>query len=388
MFTIKKATTNDIQLINEMAQIVFPATYREILSKEQLDYMMDWMYSPKNLRKQMEEEGHIYYIAYKDGEAAGYVSIQPEGEHLFHLQKIYVLPLFQGCRLGKALFEQAVKAIKEIHPGPCEMHLNVNRNNKALQFYQHLGMEKVAEGDFHIGNGYYMNDYIIKENLLQLAENGNKKFTESLHPGIENVLGIRIPALRRLGAQIAKDDWESYLQTADTYYMEERMLQGMVISNLKMKDTQAYLSLVARFIAIINSWSVCDTFDFYGKQRFVDKNKKRVWLFLEDRMKSDKEYEIRFGVVMAMAHYIDEEYIDNVLQWMDRISHEGYYVKMAVAWALSVCYVKFPQKTMNYLKENHLDDFTYNKALQKIIESYRVSTEDKEIIRSMKRKNK
>ena len=314
MFTIKKATTNDIQLINEMAQIVFPATYREILSKEQLDYIMDWMYSPKNLRKQMEEEGHIYYIAYKDGEAAGYVSIQPEGEHLFHLQKIYVLPRFQGCRLGKALFE--------------------------------------------------------------------------LHPGIENVLGIRIPALRRLGAQIAKDDWESYLQTADTYYMEERMLQGMVISNLKMKDTEAYLSLVARFIAIINSWSVCDTFDFYGKQRFVDKNKKRVWLFLEDRMKSDKEYEIRFGVVMAMAHYIDEEYIDNVLQWMDRISHEGYYVKMAVAWALSVCYVKFPQKTMNYLKENHLDDFTYNKALQKIIESYRVSTEDKEIIRSMKRKNK
>ena len=144
-----------------MAQIVFPATYQEILSKEQLDYMMDWMYSPKNLRKQMEEEGHIYYIAYKDGEAAGYVSIQPEGEHLFHLQKIYVLPRFQGCRLGKALFEQAVKAIKEIHPGPCEMHLNVNRNNKALQFYQHLGMEKVAEGDFHIGNGYYMNDYIM-----------------------------------------------------------------------------------------------------------------------------------------------------------------------------------------------------------------------------------
>lgn len=153
---------------------------------------------------------------------------------------------------------------------------------------------------------YRINGLTIKENLLQLAENGNKKFTESLHPGIENVLGIRIPALRRLGAQIAKDDWESYLQTADTYYMEERMLQGMVISNLKMKDTQAYLSLVARFIAIINSWSVCDTFDFYGKQRFVDKNKKRVWLFLEDRMKSDKEYEIRFGVVMAMAHYIDE----------------------------------------------------------------------------------
>ena len=111
MFTIKKATTNDIQLINEMAQIVFPATYREILSKEQLDYMMDWMYSPKNLRKQMEEEGHIYYIAYKDGEAAGYVSIQPEGEHLFHLQKIYVLP-FQGCRWAKHYLSRPSKQLK------------------------------------------------------------------------------------------------------------------------------------------------------------------------------------------------------------------------------------------------------------------------------------
>lgn len=235
---------------------------------------------------------------------------------------------------------------------------------------------------------YRINGLTIKENLLQLAGNGNKKFTESLHPGIENVLGIRIPALRQLGAQIAKDDWQNYLQTADTYYMEERILQGMVIGNLKMKDVEAYLSLVAEFVPIINSWSVCDTFDFYGKQRFVDKNKERVWEFLESWLKSDQEYEIRFGVVMAMAHYIDEEYIDKVLQWTDRIHHEGYYVKMAVAWALSVCYVKFPQKTMDYLKKNNLDDFTYNKALQKIVESYRVSLEDKEIIRSMKRKSK
>lgn len=121
---------------------------------------------------------------------------------------------------------------------------------------------------------YRINGLTIKENLLQLAENGNKKFTESLHPGIENVLGIRIPALRRLGAQIAKDDWESYLQTADTYYMEERMLQGMVISNLKMKDTQAYLSLVARFIAIINSWSVCDTLTFTANNGLWTRTRK------------------------------------------------------------------------------------------------------------------
>lgn len=161
MCTIRKATTLDIELINRMARIAFPATYQEILSKEQMDFMMDWMYSPQSLRKQMEEEGHLYYIAYKDGEAAGYVSVQPEEEHVFHLQKLYVLPRFQGCRLGRILFEHAVKAIKEIHPQPCEMRLNVNRYNKALQFYLHMGMEKVDEGDFHIGNGFYMNDYIM-----------------------------------------------------------------------------------------------------------------------------------------------------------------------------------------------------------------------------------
>lgn len=116
MFTIKKATTNDIQLINEMAQIVFPATYREILSKEQLDYMMDWMYSPKNLRKQMEEEGHIYYIAYKDGEAAGYVSIQPEENIYFICRKSMYFPFFKVAGWAKHYLSRPSKQLKKSIP--------------------------------------------------------------------------------------------------------------------------------------------------------------------------------------------------------------------------------------------------------------------------------
>lgn len=161
MFTIRKADTADIGLINKLAWQVFPATYKDILTKEQSDYMMEWMYSPESLRKQMEEEGHIYYIAYEECEPAGYVSIQPEGKNLYHLQKIYVLPYFQKYGLGKQLFRQAIAAIKELHPGPCRMELNVNRNNPSLGFYEHMGMKKVREGDFPIGNGYYMNDYIM-----------------------------------------------------------------------------------------------------------------------------------------------------------------------------------------------------------------------------------
>lgn len=161
MFTIKRATVKDIQTIRQMASVVFPATYKEILTPEQLDYMMEWMYSEENLRKQIEEEGHIYFIAYEECEAAGYVSIQQESADVFHLQKIYVLPYFQKYHLGKLLFEQAIRAIKQMHPGDCRMELNVNRHNKALGFYEHMGMQKLREGDFPIGNGFYMNDYIM-----------------------------------------------------------------------------------------------------------------------------------------------------------------------------------------------------------------------------------
>ena len=161
MFEIRKATLEDISLINELAWIVFPHTYKELLSPGQIEFMMDWMYSPANLQKQMTEDGHIYFIAYKDEVPAGYLSIQPEGEHTYHLQKIYVLPHFQGMKLGKLLFNHAIKAIKELHPEPCQMRLNVNRENKAVTFYQRMGMVKVDEGDFPIGNGYYMNDYIM-----------------------------------------------------------------------------------------------------------------------------------------------------------------------------------------------------------------------------------
>lgn len=92
MFTARKASVEDCGLIREMACVAFPDTYKTILSPEQLDYMMEWMYSPENLRRQMAE-GHVYYIAYKDGTPCGYLSVQPEADDLYILQKIYIHPL-------------------------------------------------------------------------------------------------------------------------------------------------------------------------------------------------------------------------------------------------------------------------------------------------------
>lgn len=161
MFSIREATNKDYKLIHDLAEQVFPITYKDILTSEQNKYMMDWMYSVANIQKQIEEDGHIYFIAYENESPCGYLSIQQEDKDRFHLQKIYVLPSFQGKGYGKKLFQKAIEYIKNIHPSPCLMVLNVNRNNKALNFYQKLGMRKIDEGNFPIGNGFFMEDYIM-----------------------------------------------------------------------------------------------------------------------------------------------------------------------------------------------------------------------------------
>ena len=107
MFTIRKATTDDCGLINQMAGEVFPATYKEILSPEQLDYMMDWMYSPENIRKQMEEEGHVYFIAYEECEPCGYVSVQ---QMYSIFRKFMFSPIFKA-RTAAAFYSEKLSNI-------------------------------------------------------------------------------------------------------------------------------------------------------------------------------------------------------------------------------------------------------------------------------------
>ena len=227
----------------------------------------------------------------------------------------------------------------------------------------------------------------VREHIIVLSKNGNKEFGQKLNPGVENVLGLRIPDLRALAKRISKSDWEQYLSTASSYYMEERMLQGFVLGCIKPDDDiEDYLCRVSKFVDIINSWSVCDTFKFAGGKKYIHKHADRIWEYLKSYIHSSGEYKIRFGVVMSLSYFIDDEHIEELLSLFDGIKHEGYYVRMAVAWAVSVCFVKFPDKTMAFLKSCSLDDFTYNKSLQKIIESYRVSDEQKSMIRGMKRK--
>lgn len=165
MNTIRIATINDILLIRHLAEQVFPETYKHIITPAQCDYMMDMMYSETSLLRQMTEERHIYQLLAIDGEPAGYVSVQPIEADVYELQKIYVLPRFQGRHLGRTLFDAAVSLVKRLHPEPCRIFLHVNRYNKAKTFYEHLGLKVTKQGDYDIGNGYFMNDYIMEKDI-------------------------------------------------------------------------------------------------------------------------------------------------------------------------------------------------------------------------------
>lgn len=222
----------------------------------------------------------------------------------------------------------------------------------------------------------------IREQIFKLADEEYRKFSSSLLPNIDDILGVKLPKLRKLAKEIAKDDWRSFMATSENKYFEEVMLQGMVIGYVKtsIEETLKYTS---DFVPKINNWSVCDS--FCSGLKFTKDNMGCVWNFIQPFLLSVDEYSVRFGVVMLIDFYINEEYIDRILVLLDNIKHNGYYVKMAVAWAISICFVKFPEKTMKYLKNNNLDDFTYNKSLQKITESLKVDKETKAIIRGMKR---
>lgn len=227
-----------------------------------------------------------------------------------------------------------------------------------------------------------MNQDKIREELLNLVDEKYKEFHSGLCPNTDNIMGVRVPVLRNYAKELVKQDWKEYLKTAKNDYYEEIMLQGMVIGLAKV-DIEESIKYVKKFVPKIDNWAVCDV--FCAGLKITNKNLEIMWEFIQEYLNSKKEFELRFAIVMILDYYIKEEYINKVLEIFNKIQHEGYYVKMAVAWAISVAYVKFPEQTMTLLKDNNLDNFTYNKALQKCIESYRISDEQKEILRKMKR---
>ena len=176
---------------------------------------------------------------------------------------------------------------------------------------------------------------------------------------------------------------ERYALSEDVIYHEEFLLQGMVIGLLKT-DFDKKLEFTEKFVPRIKNWAVCDKFCTDLKVSLKDKEK--LWDFLEKYFLSREEYEIRFAVVMCLKNFINEEYLYKVFKRIDGLKErKGYYVRMGIAWTVAEAFIKYPEITLQYLRDNNLDDFTFNKTIQKICESFRVEKEMKEYLKTLKR---
>lgn len=225
----------------------------------------------------------------------------------------------------------------------------------------------------------------IREELFSLAEPKFQKFSSSLIPNCVKMIGVRLPILKKMSKEIAIKNPRQYLINANDDYFEEIMLQGFVIGRLQGEFNEV-LPFIKAHIAKITNWSLCDS--FCSALKIIKTNKDEAFSFIYECALSKEEYKIRFGIVSMLIYFIDCEHIEKLFFSFENADRESYYVKMAVAWALSACFIEFPTETMQFLSDNRVDTDTYNMALSKIVDSKRVSDDVKVKIKNMKLKQK
>ena len=266
--------------------------------------------------------------------------------------------------------------------------------------------------------------------LLENSEEEYRKFLGSLLPGEKNMLGIRLPVLRKKAKELARGDWKGEWETEDRYF-EEIMLRGMMISYVK-GDMDEMLPYIADFIPRVNNWSVCDS--VFAKMDVLRTDRERTWQFIQPYLYSDQEFEVRVGIIIMMQHLLkcdengknlkrlrtvsltdcikkeqekpepagtksepegtkpeptnrgsDGVYLTRILEALDR-PFSQYYASMAAAWTVAEAFCCYPADVYPFLKDNRLDDATHNRALQKIVESLIPQPEVKKEMKKMKRK--
>lgn len=216
----------------------------------------------------------------------------------------------------------------------------------------------------------------------ELADEKYREFHSSLIPNNEINYGVRIPEIRKISKRIIKSDPFGFLEISQSNSYEEVVLRAFVISTMKT-DIDTRLNHMEDFLPFITDWSICDTlctaFKPKGDERDI------VWQFVLPYFNDSREFYARFAVVMFLANFIDEEHTKEGLDYLMNIKNDAYYVQMAVAWAVSVCFVKKRETTLPFIKAMKLDKFTQNKSIQKIRESFRATEEDKDMLLQYKK---
>lgn len=216
----------------------------------------------------------------------------------------------------------------------------------------------------------------VRKELLMLADTQYRDFHKKLIPNVPEarILGVRIPQLRKLGKKLDKDDfaWD---------YYEEVMLHGFYIGYKKL-DFEARLTLLDEFIPRIDNWAVCDC--AIASMKFIEKSRKAFLDYLQTYMRSQKEYELRFAVVVLMDYYLTDEYIDMSLAYLQGLQSDFYYVNMAVAWALSVAFVRYRDRVLPILEAKTISREVQNMTIGKIRDSLRVDKEMKQYVKTLR----
>ena len=227
-----------------------------------------------------------------------------------------------------------------------------------------------------------MYEDFIKE-LHSLQDLKYKKFNSKIVLA-DNVIGVRTPELKRIAKTIAKGDYKTFFKENKHKYFEDSLVHGLVLGYLKL-DFNELKPYIDKFLPFITNWAICDM--TVSNLKVFKKNKTKSICFEEIKsyISNDNPWINRFGYILLLDYFIEDKYMDEIFKLCSNYK-DHYYVKMGIAWLISVCYVKQKEKTLTFLKNTNLDDWTYNKAIQKIIESNRVSDIDKNMLRGMKRK--
>ena len=220
-----------------------------------------------------------------------------------------------------------------------------------------------------------------QELLFQLQDKGYRDFQSKLIPTIpvETIIGVRIPAIRKLAKEYGKDpeSVEFLKQLPHTYY-DENILHALLVAEIK--DYEVCVKEVERFLPYVDNWAVCDIFS----PKVFRKNRDRLIDKIKEWAASEHSYTCRFGMEMLMTHFLDENFRPEYLEIPAAVHSEEYYVNMMIAWFYATALAKQWDATIGYIEDQRLDTWTHNKTIQKARESYRITPEQKEYLKTLK----
>ena len=221
----------------------------------------------------------------------------------------------------------------------------------------------------------------LQQELFKLQDLKYRDFHSKLMPGIdkETIIGIRTPVLRKFAKEFAKTEAaEAFLKELPHQYYEEHNLHMQLISDIK--DYERCLAEVKRFLPYINNWATCDMLAVKVVKKHLDTFIDEVYRWME----SDHAYTIRFGISMLMRYYLEDAFQMEYPEKVAQIRSEEYYVNMMRAWYFATALAKQYDKILPFIEKQKLDVWTHNKTIQKAIESYRITPEQKEYLRGLK----